>query len=99
MSEEESKRKGIRNFAKRILQDEDGERPDVKDVLSSVLEMGDKARMESIRLVAKEVRGYAEALNLQKDLHDFLTNYSLEVTATFRLKPVKKDDDKPEKSE
>ena len=44
--------------------------------------------MEIIRLIAREVRGYLEALELHKDLHHLLTNYSLEVNASVSLKPL-----------
>ena len=92
-NEESTGRKGFRNFAKKILQ-EDGIPTvslDPKELLSSVLELSDKARTETVRLVAKEFRGYLEALELKDDVHDFLTSYSIEVNASFRLKPVNKE--------
>ena len=91
-NEESTGRKGFRNFAKKILQ-EDGIPTvslDPKELLSSVLQLSDKARTETVRLVAKEFRGYLEALELKDDVHDFLTSYSIEVNASFRLKPVNK---------
>jgi len=96
----ESRGPRLRGFARRILgegdepRDEPGaeererDRREARAVLSSLLETGDKARMEVVRLVAREVRGYLEALELHKDLHHLITNYSLEVNASFHLKPL-----------
>jgi hypothetical protein len=66
---------------------------DSKEVISTLFEMGDKARMETVRLVAKEFRGYMEAMKVPDMMHEMLTNYSLEITASFRLKPLKKEKD------
>jgi hypothetical protein len=90
-SEDVQSRTGFRKFAKKILSDEDGNSPvDPKEMLSSLLQLSDKARTETVRLVAKEFRGYLDALEIKEDLHDFMTSYSVEVKASFRLKPVKK---------
>lgn len=93
----------LRGFARRILGDGDDareerdshggeerehERREARAMLHSLLETGDKARMEVVRLLAREVRSYLEALELHKDLHHLLTNYSLEVNASFHLKPL-----------
>lgn len=92
----------LRGFARRILgegdepreerdsqgEEREHERKEARAVLHSLLETGDKARMEIVRLVAREVRSYLEALELHKDLHHLLTNYSLEVNASFHLKPL-----------
>lgn len=63
-------------------------RREVWDLVAGVLETGDKAKTEIVRLVAREVRSYLEALELHKDLHHLLTNYSLEVKASIHLKPL-----------
>ena len=68
-------------------------RLDPRDVLSSVLETGDKARMELVRLLAREFRGYLEAMEIHKDLNHLITNYSLEVNASIHLKPIPRDGD------
>ena len=39
-------------------------------------------------MIAREFRSYLEALELHKDLHHLLTNYSLEVKASVHLKPL-----------
>ena len=41
-----------------------------------------------VRLIAREVRGYLNALEIGKDIHNILTNYSLEVSASVHLKPL-----------
>ncbi|MDG1480453.1 MAG: hypothetical protein P8R54_12720 [Myxococcota bacterium] len=99
---EERGRPGLRNLARRIFEgdrEEDGreesepraERPAeerrTRELLISALATGDKAKTEIVRLIAREVRGYLEALELHKDLHYLLTNYSLDVQASFSLKP------------
>lgn len=93
----------LRGFARRILGEGDDareerdsqgggerehERREARAMLHSLLETGDKARMEVVRLLAREVRSYLEALELHKDLHHLLTNYSLEVNASVHLKPL-----------
>jgi len=93
MSEPEDNqgRTGFRRFAKKILSDDEGNSSvDPKDMLSSLLQLSDKARTETVRLIAKEFRGYLEALEIKEDVHDLLTSYSVEVNASFRLKPVEK---------
>ena len=90
-SEEGHGRTGFRKFAKKILSDEEGKTTvDPKEMLSSILQLSDKARTETVRLLAKEFRGYLEALEIKDDVHDLLTSYSVEVNASFRLKPVVK---------
>jgi|GEM_PF-7019885 len=100
-NEESTGRKGFRKFAKKILPDDGVSTSslDPKELLSSVLQLSDKARTEAVRLVAKEFRGYLEALEVKEDVHDFLTSYSVEVNASFRLKPVKKESHKSEQSQ
>ena len=89
--EPEKKRPSVRGMVKRIVQDApEAEKisTEAKEVLSSLWQIGDKARMEGLRLIAKEIRGYMEAMEIHKDIHNLLTNYSLEVTTSFRLKPL-----------
>ena len=97
-SEEKTTRKGIRGLAKKILkEDENGESTlDPKEVLSSLLQLSDKARTETVRIVAKEVRGYLDAMEIKEDLHQILTSYSLEVNASFRLKPLQDSESESE---
>ena len=72
-------------------EDEQRRRLEAKAVLAALLETGDKAKTETIRMVAREVRGYLEALELHKDLNHLLTNYSLEVKASIHLEPLDRD--------
>lgn len=95
-------RGSLRGLARRILFDEGGnpEDPDgelddeqrrrleAKAILGALLETGDKAKTETIRMVAREVRSYLEALELGRDLNHLLTNYSLEVKASIHLAPL-----------
>jgi hypothetical protein len=69
----------------------EGHRAEAWAMLSALLETGDKAKTEIVRLVAREVRSYLEALELHKDLHHLVTNYSLEVHASLHLKPLRED--------
>ncbi len=93
----------LRGIARRILGEEPGAtdelfegevdeesrtRLEAKAILGALLETGDKAKTETVRMVAREVRGYLEALELHKDLHHLLTNYSLEVKASIHLAPL-----------
>ncbi|MAA79290.1 MAG: hypothetical protein CL916_08520 [Deltaproteobacteria bacterium] len=90
MSKEENKEEGnksvLRSIARKLRKTGDDD-----SLLGSVLETGDKAKTEIVRMVAKEVRGYLEALELHKDLKHILTNYSLEINASFNLKELNND--------
>lgn len=86
MSTEENENKSVlRNIARKLRK---GVENDDVSLLNSVLETGDKAKTEIVRLVAKEVRGYLEALELHKDLKHILTHYSLEIKASINLKEL-----------
>lgn len=97
---ESGRERRLRDYAFRMFRDSGSDDPkgdskgeprrDAREFLGAVLETGDKAKTEVIRLVAREIRGYLEALELHQDLHHLLTNYSLEVKASFHLKPLKK---------
>ena len=68
-----------------------GERLDAaKEAIGTVLETGDKAKTEVVRMVAREVRAYLDALEVKDDLKELLEDYELEVNATFKLKPLLK---------
>lgn len=73
-------------FTRRILDRELS--GDARFLLGSVLETSDKAKSEAVKLVAREVRSYLEALKWKDDLRDLLTGHTLEVNATFRLRPL-----------
>ncbi len=91
-SEARTESRGEQRGEQRAEQRAEGPRPEgrseARDLLWSLLETGDKAKTEIVKLVAREVRGYLEALELHKDLHHLLTNYSLEIKASVHLKPL-----------
>ena len=97
MSDE--KDRTVRSFVKRFMGADESERRETREVISSILNTGDKAKTEVVRLVAKEFRNYVEALELHKDLHHLLTNYSLEVSASFSLKPLTEEISESEEQE
>jgi len=66
----------------------DGPRGDTWALLGALLETGDKAKTEMVKMLGREVRTYLEALELHKDLHHIVTHYSLEVQASIHLKPL-----------
>ncbi len=79
---------------------------DAKLLLGSVLDSSDRAKNEMVRLMAREVRNYLEALRLKEDLVEFATSHRLEVKATFSLEPLAKavaeepePDEEPEQGE
>lgn len=60
------------------------ERVSAREVMGAVLEGGDKAKTEIVRAVAREVRAYLEELGLR----EVMTDYSLEVRASFNLRKL-----------
>ncbi len=83
-------RSRFRRLGRRILGEEgDGARRfnvDVKEMVGAVLEGGDKAKTEIVRVVAREVRNYLEELGLKEDLNHLLTNYALEAKVSLNLR-------------
>jgi hypothetical protein len=88
--DKEAPRPSLRGFARRILRDgeEDERRLDPREIMGAVLDTGDKAKTEIVRMLAREVRAYFEALELSKDARHALTNYSLDVRMNISLKPL-----------
>ena len=82
-NKEDSNKSVLRSIARKLRKTGDDE-----SIIGSMLETGDKAKTEIVRMIAKEVRGYLEALELHKDLKHILTNYSLEINASFSLKEL-----------
>ncbi len=94
----------LRDLARRLLEgeeprEEDRARMDAREMLGAVLETGDKAKTEVVRMVAREVRAYLEALEIGEDIRDLLTNYSLEVHASFHLRPLDEGEEEEPKRE
>jgi len=98
---DEPERKGararLRGVARRLI-DEDTVQvtaKDAKELMGAVLGASDKARKETIRLIGREIRVWLEGLGLDEGIHHLLTNYSLEVSASVSLKPLKEKLDPP----
>lgn len=88
---------GLRSTAKRMV----NEVPlrEAKEVLGAVLDSSDRAKTEAVRMIGREVRSYLEGLGLKEDIHYLLTNYSLEVKASFHLKPLREEEEPKAKRE
>ena len=104
MSDEETRdapRSSLRGFARRILREgeDDDRRIDPRELVGAVLDTGDKARTEIVRLLAREVRSYLEALELHKELQHILTNYSLDIHTSLSLRPLADVPDAGEEAE
>jgi len=83
-----------------LREGEDEERRiDPRELMGAVLDTGDKAKTEIVRMLAREVRGYLEALELHKDLRHILTNYSLDIHTNLSLKPLASAEDSGEEGE
>ena len=59
---------------------------DTKVLLSTVLETSDKAKTEAVKMMAREVRSYLDALELKEAVQEVMTSYSLEISVS--LKPL-----------
>jgi hypothetical protein len=88
----------IRDIARRLFPgDPDAPlRSDVRDAVAAVLNTGDKAKTEMVRMVAREVRHYLQELKIGEDVRELLTNYSLDVHASVHLNPL--GEKKPKRS-
>ena len=58
-----------------------------RDAVFSLLETGDRAKTEMVRMVAREVRHYLDELRLGESLEHVARNYKLEVHASLALEP------------
>ena len=63
------------------------------ELLSSLLESGDRAKSNVIKLIGREIRLAIEALELHKDVLSLLQNHSLEIHASLSLKPLAEGSD------
>jgi len=62
-----------------------------KDLVSGAANLGAKGKDEIVTMIASEVRGYLNKLKVGEELRSLLTDHSLEVSASVRLKPVPKE--------
>lgn len=83
--EHDGRRQRVMRFAKRLM-DRREISADTREILGSVLATSDKAKNEAVRMVAREVRSYLDALELKEDLKELITSYSLEISLS--LKPL-----------
>ena len=83
--QDEGRRSRFRRFASRLI-DRRELSADTKEILGSVIATSDKARTEAVKLVAREVRSYLDALELKETMQELVTSYSLEVSIS--LKPL-----------
>jgi hypothetical protein len=67
---------------------ERGEDLRARDLVQGAANLTLRGKEELMTLAAKEVRGYLEKLKLGEELREFLTQHSLEVSASIRLKPL-----------
>ena len=67
---------------------EAGEDVNPREILSGAVRMTAKGREELVGLVAKEVRMYLEKLRVGEELRALMTDHSLELSASVRLKPI-----------
>lgn len=83
--EGEGRRSRWRRLTKRLM-DRRELSNDTKVLLSTVLETSDKAKTEAVKMMAREVRSYLEALELKEAVQEVMTSYSLEISVS--LKPL-----------
>jgi hypothetical protein len=76
-------------FAKKLM-DRRELAEDTKDLMVAFLSTSDRAKTEMIKMTAREVRNYLEELRLKDDLLNLVRSHSLEVSASFSLKPIEK---------
>ncbi len=89
----------MRDIARRLFpgDPETPLRSDMRDAVAAVLNTGDKAKSEMVRMVAREVRRYLEELKIGEDVRELLTNYSLDVHASVSLQPLAEKKKRPAK--
>lgn len=87
---DEKRRRGpdIRGAARKVLQDPGAPLRRTNELLEALMDGSDKVKTETVRQIGREVRTYLEGLGLDDAVLHLLTNYSLEVNASFRLKPL-----------
>ena len=59
-----------------------------KDLVMGAAHLGAKGKDELMTLVAQEVRSWLEKLEVDKELRRLMTEHSLEVKASFRLRSI-----------
>ena len=97
MSNEEDRKEARRRFgpdlrgaARKVLQDPAAPLRRTNELLEALMDGSSQVKTDAVRQVGREVRTYLEGLGLDGALKHLVDNYSLEVSATFRLKPLAK---------
>ncbi|MEQ1565236.1 MAG: hypothetical protein ABMA64_06330 [Myxococcota bacterium] len=85
-----SNRARVLNFARRLTSRRDLAE-DSKLLLSAFLSTSDKAKTETVRLMAREFRSYLKELRLKEDLLELARSHSLEIS--IHLKPLARPDE------
>lgn len=67
---------------------ERGEDLKPRDLVRGAAGLTSRGKDEVMALMAREVRAYIEHLGLVDEIEQFATTHTLEVSASFRLKPV-----------
>lgn len=84
---DEPKRSRLGRLARRLMNTQElGE--DAREVLGAMLETSDRAKSEVVKMAAREVRTYLEALKLKEDLLELVRSHSLELHVSMNLKPL-----------
>jgi len=89
-AEGESARSRLGRLTRRLVERGGDE---TRNLLGTVLDSSDRAKNEMVKMFAREVRHYLEALRLKEDVMELARSHSLEVHASFSLKPLLKEED------
>ncbi|MBW2257220.1 MAG: hypothetical protein JRI25_21865 [Deltaproteobacteria bacterium] len=84
-AEGESTRSRVARLTRRLMERGSDE---TRNILGTVLDGSDRAKNEMVRMFAREVRHYLEALRIKEDVMELARSHSLEVHASFSLKPL-----------
>jgi hypothetical protein len=67
---------------------EKGEELNPRDLMRGAAGLTSRGKDEIVAMIAREVRNYVDHLGLVDELERLASTYSLEVSASFRLKPL-----------
>jgi hypothetical protein len=66
-----------------------GDIPLPKDVLNQILGQAKGARAEFVGTIKSEIKGILGSVDISKEIDKVISNYDIEVNATFKFKPKK----------
>jgi hypothetical protein len=84
---EEARPGRLYRFARKLM-DRRELAEDTRELMVAFLSTSDRAKTEMVKMAAREVRTYIEELKLKEDILSLVRNHSLEVKASFSLKPI-----------